>query len=154
MNQDPQKTGERFLRGLFQRLGAEVQVHTSAPEGDQLIFLLKGDIAPLKRRADLTAAIGTLVGQVINNHDGPHYRCILDVGGGYLDRQRLLSTVAKDVARAVRKSGRRAVLDGLGPAERRVIHTALSEAKGLATRSEGEEGQRLLYVEPAERGTR
>ncbi len=146
--QKQNKTGEDFLRGLFQRLGAHVNVHASAPEENLLLFQLDGDIAQFKRHPELTAAFNTIINQVANRDEDHRCRCVIDVGGGYLQRQTLLETVAQDAARAVARSGRRAVLDSLTPAERRVVHTALMKNASISTRSEGNEGQRLLLIEP------
>ncbi len=150
---DPKKLtdeGVRFLDGVFQRLDLDVRALADAPRDDELVMRVEGaDLEVLERRADLLTALTQLTGQAVAKAAGERVRCVIDVGGAFDARKALLETVASDAARAVVKSGRRAVLDGLSSTERRVVHNVLAEQAGVRTRSEGDEASRLLLIERA-----
>jgi spoIIIJ-associated protein len=59
-----------------------------------------------------------------------------------------LAQMAEDVARQVRESGTAVEMSPLPAAERRLIHTLLSEEADLETFSRGQEPERCLVVEP------
>ena len=64
------------------------------------------------------------------------------------DREAFLADMAGEIAEAVSRTGRRAVIEGLGSPERRLVHTALMDHGGVKTHSEGGEQNRYLLVEP------
>ncbi|MBU0553325.1 hypothetical protein KKF91_13255 [Myxococcota bacterium] len=141
--------GEGFLRGLFQRMNLAIQVKGDADQRGGYVFELRGDVITLKRRADVMSALGTLLGQALSQAAGERVRSALDLEGRYLLREALLETVALDVAANVKITGRRGVLAGLNPAERRLVHGVISEDKEIATHSEGQPESRILFIEPA-----
>ncbi|MEZ4469329.1 MAG: hypothetical protein R3F60_00725 [bacterium] len=142
--------GQAFLTELFERTGIALTVTDGRVEDDAVLLELGGDVASLRRQPELAAALASLTAQVMARAiDARHVRCVLDPGGTYATRKALLETAARDVRRAVLHTGRRAVLDGLSPAERRVVHVGLAEDPRVQTRSEGDERWRLLLVEPA-----
>jgi spoIIIJ-associated protein len=59
-----------------------------------------------------------------------------------------LAQMAEDVAQQVRASGTSIAMSPLPAAERRLIHTLLSEEADLETFSRGQEPERCLVVEP------
>jgi spoIIIJ-associated protein len=68
---------------------------------------------------------------------------------GYREQRYLqLAQMAEDVAQEVRQTGTAVEMSPLPPAERRLIHTLLSEAPDLETHSHGQEPQRRLVVGP------
>ena len=105
--------GQAFLTELFERTGIGLTVTDGRVADDAVVLELGGDIAALRRQPELAAALASLTAQVMARAiDVRHVRCVLDPGGTYAARKALLETAARDVARAVLKTGRRAVLDG------------------------------------------
>lgn len=64
------------------------------------------------------------------------------------DREAFLADMAGEIAEVVSRTGRRAVIEGLGSPERRLVHTALMDHGNVKTHSEGGEQNRYLLVEP------
>lgn len=64
------------------------------------------------------------------------------------DREAFLADLAGEIAEVVSRTGRRAVIEGLGSSERRLVHTALMDHGNVKTHSEGGEQNRYLLVEP------
>ncbi len=142
--------GARFLEGLFDRLELDLEATPRAPRDEWLVIEIGGDaLDVLERRADLLSALTQLTTQAVSRASGERVQVLLDVGGGFDARKALLEQVAADAARAVSRTGRRAVIDQLSSSERRVVHTALADNAAIATRSEGDEGHRLLLIERA-----
>lgn len=145
------EAGVEFLDELFERMDLDVEVEAGQPAEDAVVIQLAGDLTELKRRPELVSAISQLASQAISSATGQRARCVLELegGGGYESRKSLLEVVAKDVADAVVRTRRRAVLEGLSSDERRVVHTVLVDDKRVRTRSEGDAEHRILLVEPA-----
>ena len=115
-------------------------------DGDRIVYEVSGDTELLKRRPNLVTAITLLTSQTASRLDGQRLSCVLDIDGQLESKRELLEIAAADVARAVRKNGRRAIFDGLNSTERRIVHTALKSDSFVQTESEGDEGQRRLIV--------
>ncbi len=142
--------GATFLNELLDRLDLDVQAELSESRDETQVFALQGSTDALDRAPGLRSAIALLTSQALSRGAGRRMRCALDVDGRLAEREALLTQAAGDVARAVQKSGRRAVIDGLSAAERRVVHTALADKDEVATRSEGEGDHRWLCIERTE----
>ncbi|MCA9539833.1 MAG: hypothetical protein KC620_13140 [Myxococcales bacterium] len=142
----PEQMGAAFLNELFAQMRLGAKARAGAPRDGWQVIEITGELTALRRRPDLVSALNHLTGQVVNRAAGEQTRCLIDLGGDYEARKALLETVADDVARAVKRTGRQAVLDGLPSPERRVVHARLAEVGGVATRSEGDERNRVLYI--------
>lgn len=139
-----------FLGELCDRLDLKVELASGGTRDGAVVVELTGDgVDRLKRRPDLVSALTRLTAQAAGRAVDDRVRLVLDVGGDFEARKALLETAADDIARAVRTSGRRAVIGGLSSTERRVMHTRLAEDESVATRSEGDEHARRLLVERA-----
>lgn len=77
-------------------------------------------------------------------------RITLDGNDYRTKREEQLTAYATKIAEQVVRRGEEAVLDALPAFERRVIHKALQEIKGIKTYSEGEEPARRVVIAPAE----
>lgn len=147
---DHSHPGLEFLGGIFERMSLRLTPRLGKSKDDWLVIEIDGpDVQGLINRPELVSALALLTGQAINQATDERVRVVLDPGGQFDARQALLEQAADDIARAVLRTGRRAVLDGLTASERRVVHTQLAEDDRVNTRSEGDDRARLLLVEPA-----
>lgn len=139
-----------FLTEIFDRLSLAIRVARAKMRDDEVVLDIDGDdVDRLLSLPELSSALTLLAAQVAGRASGERLRVLLDIGGAFDARKSLLEAAADDIARAVERTGRRAVLDGLNSSERRVVHNRLSEDDAVTTRSEGEEGDRRLLVERA-----
>ena len=150
MSESTASEGAAFLNEIFDRLDLGVRAEIGETRDDTQIFALEGATDALDRAPGLRSAIALLASQALSRAAGHRLRCALDVDGRLAQGESLVEQAAGDIARAVSISGRRAVLDGLSAAERRVVHTALADAPEVATRSDGAGPHRWLYVERRE----
>lgn len=79
-------------------------------------------------------------------------RILLDINGYKVKRESEVRELATRRANEVARGGREKALYGLTPAERRVVHTALSMREDVRTYSEGEGEDRRLIIAPAGAG--
>lgn len=82
----------------------------------------------------------------LGDHDT---RLRIDVGGYRERRETALTAFANDVAEQVRSTGTARSLEPMTSADRKVVHDALNELDGVASRSVGEDPDRRIIVEPA-----
>ena len=83
-------------------------------------------------------------GRTLNNG----VRTVLDGGNFRQKREESLTKMAQNIAREVIARGEEAVLNALPAFERRIVHKALAEIKGVTTFSEGEEPNRRVVIVP------
>lgn len=95
-------------------------------------------------------ALQILVSGIINNYyDEENQKIVkIDVGGYRRRRENNLERMAIDFGKQVARSKQEIKLDNLNSYERKIIHDKLSTWKDVKTRSEGEEPNRYLIIEP------
>ncbi|MFN3198451.1 MAG: protein jag [Bradymonadia bacterium] len=142
------QAASEFLTGLFDRMQLSIDVEGTEVDGE-IILRLTGSISKL-RDPELVTAITQLTSSAASQATGGRVRCTLDVGGDLDRRKAIISAAVVEIADMVVRTGRRGVLDGLSPAERRLAHTALMGDDEVGTRSVGEGEPRTLLLEPAE----
>ncbi len=143
-----EQAGAQFLETLFKEAGWDLNVGVGQARDEWHVFELEGETDMLKKKPELVSAITLLTSQVVSRAGGSSAHCLLDFEGGFEAREAQLITLADDLARAVARNGRKAVLDALTSSERRVVHLHLKEHDEVQTRSENIGSRRLLVVEP------
>jgi len=147
-------------------------VATGFLEGVLTTFGMTGTVAVVEEDADDGAIemavtgseLGLLVGQkgntlsalqeltrtvVQRNAEGAKTdRLRVDVAGYRARRAEALSEFAQTVAQEVADSGNEKLLEPMGPADRKVVHDALTDFDGVETGSEGEEPRRRVVIRP------
>lgn len=92
------------------------------------------------------AAIQSFLGMSLRTRTGEWHRVVLDVSGWRQKHEEYLLSLAKQSADRAKMTGEPQYLYNLTPAQRRIIHTALSEMKDVESVSEGEGSDRYLIV--------
>ena len=88
---------------------------------------------------------------VINKGRTDHVRIKLDTEGYRGRRQETLETLALNLAKKVKRTGHRVVLEPMNPYERRIIHSILQADRAVETHSDGEEPYRKVIISPRRR---
>jgi len=81
----------------------------------------------------------------LGDHDT---RLRVDIGGYRQRRKEALDRFAVQMAEEVKQSGVARVLEPMSSADRKIVHDALSEVKGITTRSEGDDPYRRVVITP------
>ena len=151
---DAQQVGEearRFMVGLLDAFGAEGAVDV-VRDGDDLEVRVAGDNLGLLvgPRGTTLQAVQDLARVAAQRRLGDHdTRLRVDVGGYRERRREALGRFAVQMADEVKASGVARVLEPMSSADRKIIHDTLSGVDGIETRSEGDDPQRRVVIEPA-----
>jgi len=149
----PQEVGDAavtFMDGLVEAFGA---TGTSGLEvdGTELDLQVDGEelgllVGPGGRTLN---AIQDLARVSAQRRLGDHEtRLRIDVAGYRARRSEALQRFAADVAASVRESGSARALEPMNSADRKVIHDALNDEDGVESRSEGDDPNRRIVVQP------
>ena len=93
-------------------------------------------------------ALETLAKQYIQNTTGIYYKFNLDVSNYKEKNIKRLEWLAKKTAKEVASTNVPVALDNMTSYERRIVHSALTDFKGVKTESEGEEPNRHIVIKP------
>ena len=96
-------------------------------------------------------AMQLLIKNSILNQTGFKINVILDVEDYKEKNNRHLEYDVKKIAREVRKTGIDAKLDPMNSYERRIVHNAVGQIKGVTSHSEGEEPNRYVVITKEEK---
>lgn len=98
------------------------------------------------RRGETLDSLQYLCSIIANKGDKDYYRITIDCLGYRSKRKDTLQQLAKKVARTVLRTGRSQTLEPMNPYERRIIHSAVADIEGIASRSVGEEPYRKIVI--------
>lgn len=138
---------------LMEAAGVDV-LHTvrsayDADAGGPIIDLTGEDSGLLiGRRGQTLQALQFLVTLMVRRQYGEEVRVVLDVENYRQRRENSLRDMAGKVAARVVQTGRSITLEPMPPADRRVVHTFLTDTPGVRTESTGEGESRKVMVIP------
>ena len=152
---DPVRTAKNFLKVMFIAMGLIVNVETKLKDR-QLEIKISGDDMGMiigKRRQTLDA-VQYLVNLVVNKGTAPYISVTLDTENYRERRKETLETLAFNLAKKVKHTGKNVVLEPMNPYERRIIHSALQNDRYVTTYSEGDEPYRNVVITLKEKNRR
>ena len=122
----------------------------NAPEPGGPIIDLEGEDSGLLigRRGQTLQALQFLVNLIVRNQYGEGVRVVLDVERYRQRRENSLRDMATKVASRVVQSNRAVALEPMSPADRRIVHTALTDHPGVITESTGMGDDRKVNIIP------
>ena len=144
---NPEKTAKEFLREMFVAMGIIVNIETELKEKQLLINLSGSDMGILiGKRGQTLDSIQYLVNLVVNKGNAPYLSITLDTVNYRQRRKETLESLAYNLAKRVKQTGKKVVLEPMNPYERRIIHSSLQNNKYVTTYSEGEEPYRNVVI--------
>ena len=126
----------------------------NASEDDEFPRIdIQGDDSGLLigRKGETLGAFQFMVNYIARGQTGQRTNANIDVEGYKQRRKEILEAQALSVASRVSSSGHSFTLDPMSPAERRIVHMALSGRSDIITESSGDEGARRVTVTPKRR---
>lgn len=150
----PQEVGDAavsFMDGLTAAFGADATSSLTV-DGLELEVSVSGQelgllVGPGGRTLNAIQDLARVSAQRrLGDHDT---RLRIDVAGYRERREAALANFARDVAEQVRSSGTARSLEPMTSADRKVVHDVLNDEDGVSSRSEGDDPQRRIIVEPA-----
>ena len=100
------------------------------------------------RRGQTLQALQLLVNLIVRNALGEGVRVVLDVERYRERRENSLRDMASKVAARVVQTSRSVTLEPMTPADRRIVHTTLTDHPGVTTESTGEGEGRKVTIMP------
>lgn len=142
----------RFLQELLEKMQINGTVKAfENEEGIRLTIDSDTDGLLIGRRGETLDAIQYIVSLYENRNRQEDYRRVsVDTEGYRARREDTLRKLARRNALKVYKTGRPMAMEPMNPYERRIIHGALQNFRGVTTHSEGEEPNRRVVIEPSD----
>lgn len=145
------KAAAAFIDGLLVKLGVEGKaVVVDTTEADHIRIEIVGpDMGPvIGRRGDTLDAIQYLASLVLNKTTEEHVRLTIDTENYRVKRAESLERLARKMAGKVIRYHKAMTLEPMNPYERRIIHSALQDYRGVTTHSTGTEPNRRVVISP------
>lgn len=142
---------QEFLHEILSRFNLPVQhLELERPSKDSLEVRLdsKNCAILIGRGGDTLAALNYLLSTLVNQLTDEKIHVHLDIGGYRRKQEERLQAVARRTATKVVKLGKEFEMNPMSPADRRIIHSALQNFRGVTTYSEGEGRQRRVIIAP------
>lgn len=137
-----------FLEGLVASFGLEGSV-TSRIDDEVLYLDIDGDTEALVgNRGVILHSVLELTRTVIQRKTFGAPRMRIDIAGYAARRREALQIYAGRLAEKVLAEGGEVMLEPMNPADRKVVHDAISEIEGVRSFSEGEDPNRSVVVAP------
>ncbi len=146
---DIQNYLKEFLENLIQDMGIKVTFESNI-RNKQITIKMFSDNNPILigKNGQTLSALTLISKQVLYNQLGMYPYINLDVEN-YKDKQiGHLERLAKNIAREVKETKTPVVMDNMNSYERRIVHSILTDIKGVKTISEGIEPNRHIVVKP------
>lgn len=140
-----------FITRLLSKMGVEVISLVDKSKDNQINITINSnkDALLIGKEGKNLKALELVVKQNVYNLIGTYLYLILNVANYNERHEKYLQTLAKKIANEVKHTNQQVIMDNMNSYERRIIHNALANFKGVATISEGEEPNRHIIVKPS-----
>jgi spoIIIJ-associated protein len=151
----PRIEGEiaEFARGLFARMGFQVEVEVHFVDGAYEVRAAGGenDAILIGRKGETLEALQHILAKMASRGREDLVRVRVDVSNYRAQRDGELSERALEMARQVKTSGAEMVTEPLPAAERRIIHRTLAEDPSVKTHALGDGMIKRIWIGPADK---
>ncbi|MDE6102057.1 MAG: KH domain-containing protein, partial [Ruminococcus sp.] len=134
-----------YMTSIFRAIDIDAEFRVYQNETGAVINIESNNNGTIiGRRGETLDSIQYLCSIIANKGDKDYFRITIDCLGYRQKRKETLEQLAAKVAKSVLKTGRSQPLEPMNPYERRVIHSAISDIKGVVSHSVGEEPYRKI----------
>ena len=141
-----------YLKEVTTLMGIDVEFETQKREKYIKVNMMSDKSSILIGKNGRTmSSLQELLRQSINVQTGIKINVILDANDYKEKQERNIERLAVKLAKDVVKTGIEVKMDRMNSYERRLVHNRLSNFKGVATISEGEEPNRCVVIKPVEK---
>ena len=140
-----------YLKEITNLMGLNVEFEIQKRENYIKINMISDNNSILIGKNGRTmSSLQTLLRNSLQNKLGTKINVILDANEYKEKQQKNIERLAVKLAREVRKTKVEVKMDSMNSYERRLVHNALTNFKGVTTISEGEEPNRYVIIKPIE----
>lgn len=142
--------GIEYLKSMFKNMNIEAVIEAKRIDERHVLFSVESKDNPILigKSGKTLDAIQTILKNYINLYIEDYHIILLDIGGYREQRKKQLEILATKTAMEVIKSKTPTRLGKMNSYERRIIHTKLSDWRDVSTKSEGEEPNRYVVINP------
>jgi spoIIIJ-associated protein len=143
-----------FVRTVVGKMQMQVEVNVAPNDGegspDEIRLEIEGPDAGriIGKKGNVLDAIQYLTGRVVVRPGDARRHVIVDAEGYRARHEDQLAQMARRLAQRVATEGKVITFDPMSARERRIVHMALRDMKGVRTESMGEEPQRRVQIIP------
>ena len=142
---------KELIKNITKYMGLTVNMEVKKREDNVTISLYSDNNGILiGKDARTLNALTTVIKQAIFNQIGTYYNFVLDVSEYKEKQQYFIERAAKKTAKEVARTKIAAKLEPMNSYERRIVHNALTNYRGVYTESEGVEPHRYVVIKPEE----
>jgi spoIIIJ-associated protein len=147
-----------FVRTLVNRMQMNVEVNLAPNDGegtpDEIRIEIEGPDSGriIGKKGNVLDAIQYLTARIVVRPGEPRRHVIVDAEGYRARHEDQLAQMARRLAQRVATEGKVITFDPMSARERRIVHMALRDVKGVRTESMGEEPQRRVQIIPEKAG--
>lgn len=139
-----------YLERLLDLLDFDGDIDLDVESGRAVVSIDGGqDLEKLVgSRGTVLEALQELTRLAVQQDTGVRSRLMLDIAGWRADRRVELGELGRSTAQRALETGDRVRLQPMSPFERKVVHDAVANVKGVSSESEGEDPRRRVVVFP------
>jgi spoIIIJ-associated protein len=143
-----------FVRTVVDKMQMKAEVIVAPDDGEgsaeEIRLEIEGPDAGriIGKKGAVLDAIQYLTMRVVHRRDEPRRYVSVDAEGYRARHEDQLAQMARKLAQRVAKEGKIITFDPMSPRDRRVVHMALRDVKGVRTESLGEEPERRVQIIP------
>ncbi len=140
---------KKYLKEIINNLGLEVSFEVQT-KGDRTTIKMYSENNPILigRNGQTIKSLETLSRQKILIETNINYKISLDVENYKEKKESRLIRLGRNTAKEVVRTKMTVHMDNMTSFERRIVHNALTDFKGIKTHSEGEEPNRHIVITP------
>lgn len=140
-----------YLKEITNLMGLNVEFKIQKRENYIKVNMISDNNSILIGKNGRTmSSLQTLLRNSLQNKLGTKINVILDANEYKEKQQKNIERLAVKLAKEVRKTKVEVKMDSMNSYERRLVHNALTNFKGVTTISEGEEPNRYVIIKPIE----
>ena len=152
LKSDVLEYSKKLLKDIVEGMGIkDVIIESQRKENFIKLTLHSSDNSILIGRDGRTlSSLQNLIRSSVSNTIGIYVNIILDVENYKVKKEHNIERLAKKLAKEVLRTKEPIAMDSMNSYERRLVHNALSNFKGITSDSEGEEPNRRIVIKPVE----
>ena len=152
LKSDVLEYSKKLLKDIVEGMGIkDVIIESQRKENFIKLTLHSSDNSILIGRNGRTlSSLQNIIRSSVSNQIGIFVNIILDVENYKIKQEHNIERLAKKLAKEVLRTKEPIAMDSMNSYERRLVHNALANFKGITSDSEGEEPNRRIVIKPIE----
>ena len=152
LKSDVLEYSKKLLKDIVEGMGIkDVMIESQRKENFIKLTLHSSDNSILIGRNGRTlSSLQNIIRSSVSNQIGIFVNIILDVENYKIKQEHNIERLAKKLAKEVLRTKEPIAMDSMNSYERRLVHNALANFKGITSDSEGEEPNRRIVIKPIE----